>query len=147
MLLVALLLAALHAASPYPDRPGKKIVEKLCSNCHGLKLMEPMRKSRAQWQSSVDEMVTRGMKAEDDEVEAVVNYLARYLSRININQSPAADLTDVLDIQPAQSALIVEYRTKNGPFRNFDALEKVPGLDVKKLSEQRDRIAFSVPGA
>lgn len=141
---LALLLVTLcsHAATPYPDRPGKKTVEKLCGGCHGLKLMEPMRKTRAAWRTSVDDMVTRGMKAEEAEVEEVIDYLSRYLSRLNVNKATAADIADVLELPKAQADALVAHREKNGPFANFDALQQVPGIDAKKLSEQRDRIAF-----
>ena len=131
------------SAEAYPDRPGKKLVVKLCSACHGLKLIESMRRTRTQWQSSVDDMLTRGMKAEDEEVDAVVNYLATYLTRLNLNKASAAELTDVLELPASQAAILVDYREKNGLFKNFDALEKVPGLDLKKLSEKRDRIGFT----
>ena len=136
---------AAHAEA-YPDRAGKKTVVKLCSACHGLKLMEPMRKTRAQWRTSVDDMATRGMKAGDDEIEEVVNYLAKYLSRLNVNKAAAAELADVLDIGLAQAGLIADYRASKGDFKNFDELEKVPGIDVQKLAAQRDRIAFRAAG-
>lgn len=129
-------------AAPYPDRPGKKVVEKICGGCHGLKLMEPMRRTRAQWQTSVDDMLTRGMKADESEMEEAVNYLAKYLSRLNVNKASAADLTDVLDLPAPQAAALVEYRGRNGPLKNFDELENIPGLDKKILAAQRDRIAF-----
>ncbi|MBI3207473.1 MAG: helix-hairpin-helix domain-containing protein [Candidatus Solibacter usitatus] len=139
----AMLLAPLCIAASYPDRPGKKNVDKLCGGCHGLKLMEPMRKTRTAWQASVEDMVTKGMKAEDDELEEVVNYFAKYFSRLNVNKASPAELTDVLDLEARQAAALVDYRAKNGDFKNFGALEKVPGVDRKKLAEQRDRIAFT----
>ena len=133
----------LVAGPGYPDRPGKKTVEKVCGGCHGLRLMENMRKTRAGWKTSVDEMATRGMKAEDEEIEAVVDYLAKYLSRLNVNQATAAEMVDVLSFTEAEANAIVAHRKANGRIKNFDELETVPGVDAKKLSEQRDRIAFS----
>ena len=79
----------------------------------------------------------------DAEVDEVVNYLAKYLSRLNVNKATAAELADVLDLPIEQAAAIIEYRERSGPFRNFDALESVPQVDKKKLADQRDRIAFS----
>lgn len=141
-LVAALLILPCAAPQPYPDRPGKKTVEKLCGNCHGLKLMAEMRRTRQAWQTSVNDMIPKGMKAEEEEMEEVIAYLARYLSRLNINRATKEDLADVLDLPPQQAAAIVEYRNKNGEFKNFDELEKVPGLDLKKLAAQRDRIGF-----
>ena len=132
-----------QAGPAYPDRPGKKTVEKVCGGCHGLRLMEKMRKSRAGWRTAVDDMVTKGMKAEDEEIETVVEYFARYLTRLNVNQATAADIVDVLDLSPQQAEAIVAYRKENGRIKSFDELEKIPGLAAGKLAEQRDRIAFT----
>lgn len=139
-----LLCGTLARAGPaYPDRPGKKTVEKVCGGCHGLRLMENMRKTRAAWKTSVDDMVTKGMKADDEEIDVVVDYFARYLTRLNLNQAAAADIVDVLDLTAQQAEAILAYRKANGRIKNFDELEKIPGLDARKLAEQRDRIAFS----
>ena len=34
------------------------------------------------------------------------------------------------------------FRTANGPFTDFDALAKVPGLDIEALKQSRDAISF-----
>jgi competence ComEA-like helix-hairpin-helix protein len=142
--LVPLLCAVGALAGPaYPDRPGKKIVEKVCGGCHGLRLMENMRKTPAAWKTSIDDMLTRGMKATDDEIETVNAYFAKYLTRLNINQAAPADIADILDLPPQQAEAIAAYRKANGKIKNFDELEKIPGLDTAKLAEQRNRIAFS----
>lgn len=131
------------AGPAYPDRPGKKAVEKVCGGCHGLRLMENMRKTPAAWKTSIDDMVTRGMKATDDEIDTVNAYFAKYLTRLNINQAAPADITDVLDLTPQEAEAIIAYRKANGKIKNFDELESIPGLDAKKLNERRNRIAFS----
>ncbi len=131
------------AGPAYPDRPGKNVVEKVCGGCHGLRLMENMRKTPAAWKTSIDDMVTRGMKATDDEIETVNTYFARYLTRLNINQASPSDIADILDLTPQQAEAIAAYRKANGKIKNFDELEAIPGLDAKKLNEQRNRIAFS----
>jgi type II secretory pathway component PulK len=136
------LLAPGLAAEPFPDRPGKKTVEKLCGSCHGLQIMAAMRKTKAAWRATVDEMVTKGMEASDADIEEAIAYLGRYLSRINVNKATAADLADVLSLPAAQAEAIVKQRA-NAEFRNFDDLVKTPGVDAQKLASQRDRIAFS----
>ena len=141
--LLLVILPAFLAAEPFPDRPGKKTIDKLCGGCHGLQYFAAMRKNRAAWTISVNDMASRGMNAEDAEIETAIDYLARYLTRLNVNQAPAAQLADILSLAPAEADAIVAYRTKNGEFPNFDALVKVPGVDPKKLAAQRDRIGFS----
>jgi competence protein ComEA len=141
---VSVLIAALVASgAAFPDRPGKKTVENLCGKCHGLQIMAAMRKNKAGWQATVTEMVNRGMEAEDKDLETVTEYLARYLSRYNVNKASAADLADVLELPAPQAQAIVDYRAKNGDFKSLDDLAKVPGLDVAKLRDVRDRIGFS----
>ncbi|MGH9671635.1 MAG: ComEA family DNA-binding protein [Bryobacteraceae bacterium] len=144
---VLFLLPGAATPSAYPERPGKKAVEKLCGGCHGLQLMAPMRRGKDAWRKSVEDMLGKGMKAEEEEMEEVIAYLARYLSRLNINKAAAADIADILDLPEAQAAAIVAYREKHGDFKNFDDLARVPGADPGKLAEQRDRIAFSARGA
>lgn len=141
--LLILILPALLAAEPFPDRPGKKTIDKLCGGCHGLQYFAAMRKNRAAWTISVNDMASRGMNAEDAEIETAIDYLARYLSRLNVNKASAEQLADVLSLEPAEASALVAYRTKNGEFPNFDALVKTPGVDPKKLAAQRDRIGFS----
>lgn len=136
--------ASIAFAGPaYPDRPGKQIVEKVCGGCHGLRLMENMRKTPAAWKTSIDDMVTRGMKASDEDIETVTAYFVKYLTRLNINQATPAAIADVLDLSAREAEAIAAYRKANGKIKNFDELETIPGLDAKKLNEQRNRIAFS----
>jgi competence protein ComEA len=131
------------AGDAFPDKPGKKTVERLCGSCHGLNLFANMRKTRQAWHTSVHDMVSRGMNAEDSELEEMVEYLSRYLSRLNVNKAQAAELADVLGLTAKEGEAIVAHRAKAGEFKSFDELSKVPGVDAKKLAEQRDRIGFS----
>ena len=131
------------AGPAYPEKPGKKTVEKVCGGCHGLRLMEKMRKTRGGWKTTVDDMVSKGMKAEEDEIDVVVEYFAKYLTRLNVNQAAAAEMVDVLDLSVQEAEAIVAYRKVQGRIKNFDELETIPGLDGKKLVGQRDRIGFS----
>ncbi|MBM3765896.1 MAG: helix-hairpin-helix domain-containing protein, partial [Acidobacteria bacterium] len=61
----------------------------------------------------------------------------------NINRAGPADIADVFDLTAQEAEAIVAYRKANGKIKNFDELEAIPGVDAKKLNEQRNRIAFS----
>ena len=37
---------------------------------------------------------------------------------------------------------VVAYRKANGNFQDFDAVKKVPDIDVKTLEEHKDAVAF-----
>jgi competence protein ComEA len=130
------------AQTELPDGAGKSTVEKLCSNCHGLATIVGLRRTKAGWQTSVDDMAARGAAGSDQEFDTVIDYLARYLGKVNVNTASSKELQEVVDISAKEADAIVKYRTANGAFKDLDALEKVPDIDAKKLAERKDRIAF-----
>ncbi len=48
----------------------------------------------------------------------------------------------MLGISDKDAEAIVEYRKANGEIKDFDALSKVPGIDLEKLKQGRDAITF-----
>ena len=48
----------------------------------------------------------------------------------------------MLKIPEKDADAIVAFRTANGPFTDFDALAKVPGVDIEALKQSRDAISF-----
>jgi competence protein ComEA len=88
-----------------------------------------------------------GMKATPKELDLVVDYLAKNypaeeIPRVNVNTASAIELESGLTLRRSQSAAIIQYREKNGPFKNLEDLKKVPNLDVEKIEAKKDRIAF-----
>ena len=77
LLTTILLLAASPKVSTLPPGKGKAIVQRTCISCHALKVVTAKRASKEQWSALVDQMMSRGADLEDDEVEIVVDYLAR----------------------------------------------------------------------
>ena len=62
---------------------------------------------------------------------------------VNINTADAATLDRVLvNIGPAKAEAIVAYRKTNGPFRSADQLAQVPGIGLKTVEKNKDRIAI-----
>jgi competence protein ComEA len=146
-LTIALLASA--AWAQLPDGPGKAETERLCSQCHELARSISLRQDRAGWEATVDKMVSLGAKATDKETEAVVDYLAAHFAaeevpRINVNKARAIDLESGLTLRRSEAAAIIEYRTKNGPFKSIDDLKKVPGIDAAKIEAKKDRLIFEV---
>jgi competence protein ComEA len=129
-------------AQDLPDGPGKAAVEKVCSDCHGLTTIVGLRRTKSDWESTVDEMAARGAQGTEKEFDAVVEYLARYFGKVNVNKATMGELQEVLEIPVEQAEAIVKYRSANGAFKDLDALKKVPGLDAKKLDACKDRVAF-----
>jgi len=78
------------------------------------------------------------------QLDQIVDYLARNFGRnVNVNKATAADLTATLGITKEAAAAIVSHREKNGPFKGWDDLKKVPGIDMKPIEDKKDRIEFA----
>jgi competence protein ComEA len=142
-----LCLTVAAAAQTLPDGPGKAVVEKMCTGCHGLENVVRARLTKERWGFIVDDMVSRGATGTDEEIDQVINYLAANFSKteakkVNINKASAADLTAALDISAADAAAIVSYRTDKGDFKQLDDVTKVPGIDTKKIEAAKDRLEF-----
>jgi mono/diheme cytochrome c family protein len=60
-----------------PDGEGKAVVQKMCTGCHNLKTVTSKHATREQWNTIVQQMVSRGADGTDEEIETVINYLAK----------------------------------------------------------------------
>jgi competence protein ComEA len=130
-----------------PEGPGKEETEKLCKQCHELERSVSLRQDRAGWQTTIDKMVSLGAQGTDKELEAVLDYLARTYPgdeqpKLNVNKATAIELESRLSLRRSQAAAVIDYRTKNGPFKSIEDLKKVPGIDVAKVEAKKDRLAF-----
>ena len=132
-------------AKDLPDGPGKDITAKACIDCHGAANFRKLRLTEDEWWDKVGDMVTRGAKASDKEQADVVAYLVRFFgkdSKVLMNTAPQSELIVVLHFTPAESQALASYRADYGPFKEWRDLQKVPGLDPKKLEAQKDKMAF-----
>jgi competence ComEA-like helix-hairpin-helix protein len=145
-------------ASSLPPGNGKAIVQRTCKGCHALKVVTAKRASRQQWSVLVNQMVSRGADLEDEEIEVVIDYLAKNFPRgkppsepapsacrkpcINVNKASAAQLAAALDLPPKESAAIVAYRRQNGAFKDWHDLIKVPGVEAEKIESKKQQLAF-----
>ncbi len=74
----ATLLAAGQQKAPLqlPDAPGKDIVQRICTACHGVEVIVPRGMSRQEWSQVVANMVAKGAKGTDEDFAQVLDYLA-----------------------------------------------------------------------
>jgi competence protein ComEA len=125
----------------FPDGPEKKLVEKTClTSCHGIENVLKKRRTKELWDKLISDMSEKGAKATDEDFDTIMNYLARYYGQINVNKGSAKELQEVLDISPDEAEVIVKYREANGGFKGVDEIEKVPGLEAKKMNDRKPRI-------
>jgi competence protein ComEA len=97
-------------------------------------------------------MVTRGAKAAPEELTSIVTYLVENFgslesekmrpAKVNVNLASANRLITSLNLFPEEAEAIIAYREKNGNFKEWQDLKKVPGVDTGKVEMQKDRLAF-----
>ena len=127
-----------------PEGEGKVVVEKACtSRCHGANVVQRSRRTPTQWQGVVDLMIDRGAVVKDEDYDAILAYLGKQLlATVNINAAPVDRIVEVLEVSRKEAAAIVEYREKHGPFKGWEGVASVPGIDGKAIEERRDRLEF-----
>jgi competence protein ComEA len=140
---LASIAAAQTQSAPHDDE-AKALLERTCTKCHKLSDTLSQRNNKERWSAVVDDMIARGAEATDAEIETLVDYLARnFGAKVNVNKATAAELAAVLELPQAGASAIVEYRQKNGDFKNLDDLKKVPELDWKAIESRKDRLDFA----
>ena len=70
---------AAAAAGANPDAP-KAVFERACRACHDLGVVTGQRKTRAGWEDTVAQMMSRGLAINDDQADEIVDYLAKTYS-------------------------------------------------------------------
>lgn len=166
MLILPLIWLAASLSGPdLPPGDGKDIVQRACVGCHALKVVTSKRATPQEWSTVVDQMVSRGADVEDDEIETLIAYLSKNFpagakadeapadhnsppadhntpSQVNVNRATATELASVLEISSKDADAIVAYREQNGDFKTIADLEKVPGIDTKKIVSNKNKVRF-----
>lgn len=128
-----------------PEGPGKEATTRICLDCHGTGNFRKDRRSRDDWVDQVAEMVDRGAKGTEKDLAAVVDYLTQNFgpdSRVNVNTAPLIELKTVLGLTAQESKAVIDYRDANGSFKEWRDLQKVTGVDGKKIESKKDLMAF-----
>ncbi len=147
---------ATRAAPPTSRRPGAPVTQadaaqkdtladaylRLCRNCHEAARLQLDRRTRLGWQDIIDQMLEKGATGSDEDFGLVLQYLLRDYGKVNVNLAPAADLALVLGLSTKEADAVVAHREKNGRFKDFDALLKVAGVDLKPLEAHRAAVVF-----
>ncbi len=130
-----------------PDGPGKAELQKLCAGCHELEKSFSLKQDQDGWQRTMEKMVSFGMKSTEQEYKAVLEYLIRNYAaddvpKVKVNKASAIELESGLSLKRSQAKAVIEYRTKNGPFKSIADLKKVPGIEAEKIEANKDRLTF-----
>ena len=145
--LLMLALAAAPLAANLPDGPGRFETEQLCQGCHDVAQSVSLRQDRNGWAATLTKMVGLGVKASDQELHILVDYLATpfpagEIPPVNVNTARAIQLESRLSLKRSEAAAILRYRKDHGAFQSLADLLAVPGIDVAKIEAKRDRLVF-----
>jgi competence protein ComEA len=69
------------------------------------------------------------------------------LAAVNINTATVDELDSVKGIGPGKAKAIVDYRSKNGPFKSVDDLKEVKGFGEKSVAKLRGELTASESSA
>jgi competence protein ComEA len=64
-----------------PEGEGKKVVEKLCNDCHGPENYTSKKHTKEEWEKVIQDMVEKGASGTDKELDTVVAYLTKYFGK------------------------------------------------------------------
>jgi competence protein ComEA len=144
---VALFAGVLPAAAqdPFPEGPGKDVTMRLCGTCHPAERSAAVRLTREGWQAVMGKMVSLGAQGTEAERATVLDYLSASFKGdapkpVNVNTAPAVDLESVGGLLRKEAAALIAYRSKHGPCKALEDLQKIPGVDFRKISRRRDRL-------
>lgn len=69
------------------------------------------------------------------------------IAAVDINSATQSELEAVKGIGPAKAKAIVEYRQKNGPFKDVEALANVKGLGKASVAKLKDQLSATAAAA
>lgn len=140
-MILLLLVAAAFGQSELPEAAGRDTVIRICGNCHHPRILIGRELSEDAWMQVVGEMVRRGARGSDTELEDIVQYLAKNIkaSPVNVNKAGADELARSLQISTGEAESIVGAR-KKAEFRRLEDLKKV--VEPRKIERMRHRIEF-----
>src|ERR1700712_6098329 len=62
---------------------------------------------------------------------------------VNVNTATQQELQSLNGIGPVKAKAIVDYRTKNGPFKSVDDIDNVPGIGKGTMAKIRNDVSLS----
>ena len=123
------------------SKKGEEVFLNRCGSCHGTERALAAPRTRKGWEVVLADMANIGAQLETGEQEAVLAFLTERHGLVNVNTANAEELVG-LGLSNKDAETIGAYRSEHGPFADFAALHRVPGLDVDRLNAVRERVAF-----
>ena len=123
------------------SKNGEEVFLNRCGSCHGTERALVAPRTRKGWEGVLAEMANIGALLEAGEQDADLAFLTERHGLVNVNAANAEELV-ALGLSKKDADTIASYRSDHGPFADFAALQRVPGLDGDRLNAVRERVAF-----
>ena len=135
-------LAPAQAPASLPDAPGKEVVEKVCTTCHGLDFLVPSERTVPAWLETLDLMRGLGAEATPEQWGIITEYLIVNLAYLSVNKATADEIRMIFAVPEKVAQGVVAYRDTQGGFKTIDDLKKAPELDPAKVDALQPRLIF-----
>jgi competence ComEA-like helix-hairpin-helix protein len=129
------------AATPETD-PAHELFIATCNRCHDAARITALRRTKTEWEEVINKMIERGATGSEEDFMTVFAYLRRHYGKVYINSANGDEITTTLGLSAKDADAVIAYRKANGNFADFDAVKKVPEIDVKTLEGHKDAVAF-----
>ena len=151
-----IVIAVAFAAAPaiaqevLPDGPGKEPTQRICSQCHEAGKAASIKLTRQGWNEEIDKMKALGAQGSEQDFQTILDYLAANfkgdLDRpLDMNSADAVELESVLGLLRRESAALLQYRARRGPWKALADLKDLDPAILKKIDVKKDRIVFLSP--
>jgi competence ComEA-like helix-hairpin-helix protein len=117
------------------------IFRAVCGSCHSTSLVEGLR-TESEWREEVDQMIKIGARGTDEQLQAVMRFLIRTLTKVNVNTAEAPEIARVLDVPDRVAEAMVKHRISNGAFKTLQDLKLRSGIDPAKLEALKERLLY-----
>jgi len=124
------------------EDPAHELFVQMCNRCHDAARITALRRTRTEWEEVINKMIERGATGNEEDFVTVFGYLRRHYGKVYINSATTEEITTSLRLSDKDAGAIVAYRKSNGSFADFEAVKKVPDIDVKTLEDHKDAVAF-----
>jgi len=66
---------------PLPEGDGKKVVEKVCNDCHGSETYTQKKRTKEEWSKVIQSMIDKGADGTDAEYDKIIAYMTKYFGK------------------------------------------------------------------
>jgi competence protein ComEA len=135
------------AQDTLPDGPGKQQIINVCGTCHEAAKATSVKLTREGWVETIDRMKAFGAEGTPGDFAVILDYLSSHfkgdvVQALDMNAAEAIDLESVLQLLRRESAAVLQFRSKRGPFSSLDDLKGLDPVIFKKIEAKKDRVVF-----